>query len=384
MRFYPVSITGVPLTSPRDTQNPEGWTEELQAGAEAGAATPDRSREQAEQEPPHWQEPDAQVMANSRTPLSHGASPENGLSSSASHELAMLRADGTPVAGGEGADTDEGQQYWRPSVAPRRDALAATRRDPNASPPESMNVAEPVLFATTRVRTFEGAFLKSSASGFFFARNEKLFLVTNRHVLVDTDSGHFPTRIEIELHTDRVDLTRHAVFSIPLYRNGLSLWKEAVDTGGMVDVAVIEIETGRLPAGTVVNAFGPGNLECRGEQVMLGDPLTVIGFPLGFHDTIHHLAVARSASIASAYGVRFQQKGCFLTDARTHSGSSGAPVLRRRTAHGQDTSVMDWQLLGVHSTRMDMRTRDQSMDESLGLNSVWYADVLMALTQPAG
>jgi hypothetical protein len=30
---------------------------------------------------------------------------------------------------------------------------------------------------------------------------------------------------------------------------------------------------------------------------------------------------------------------------------------------------------------MDMRTRDQLQDESLGLNCAWYADVLMALTE---
>ena len=32
---------------------------------------------------------------------------------------------------------------------------------------------------------------------------------------------------------------------------------------------------------------------------------------------------------------------------------------------------------------MDMRTRDRQEDESLGLNSTWYADILMTLTEPA-
>ena len=112
----------------------------------------------------------------------------------------------------------------------------------------------------------------------------------------------------------------------------------------------------------------------------MGDALTIAGFPLGFHDTIHHLAVARGASLASAYGVRFQQQGCFLTDARTHRGSSGSPVVRRRSKDGLAAPTPCWQLLGVHSTRMDMRTRDQTQDESLGLNCAWYADVLATLT----
>jgi len=114
--------------------------------------------------------------------------------------------------------------------------------------------------------------------------------------------------------------------------------------------------------------------------VAIGDALTIAGFPLGFQDTIHHLAVARSASIASAYGVRFQRQGCFLTDARTHRGSSGSPVVRRRANDHSTALAPSWQLLGVHSTRMDMRTRDQIEDESLGLNCAWYADVLATLT----
>jgi S1-C subfamily serine protease len=244
------------------------------------------------------------------------------------------------------------------------------------------NSAVAVLLTTVRINTWFGPRSLSSASGFFFRRDKRLFLVTNRHVLVDLPSSHFPDRLEIELHTDTRDLTRYVVFSIPLYGNGLGLWRQAADTGGTVDVAVIEIDATRLPAAAVLQTFEAGHLDSRSESVTIGDALTVIGFPLGFHDTIHHLAVARSATIASAYGVRFQQQGYFLTDARTHSGSSGSPVLRRRrNAPQADASPLSWQLLGIHSTRMDMRTRDLATDESLGLNCAWYADVLTTLTQ---
>jgi Trypsin-like peptidase domain len=242
--------------------------------------------------------------------------------------------------------------------------------------------AEAVLLTATRINTWFGGRCLSSASGFFFRRDARLFLVTNRHVFVDVPSNHLPDRVEIELHTDARDLTRYAVFSIPLYGNGLGLWRQASDSAGAVDIAAIEIDVERLPGTTVLQAFEAADLEARGERVTVGDALTVIGFPLGFHDTVHHLAVARSASIASAYGVRFQQQGYFLTDARTHRGSSGSPVLRRRmNARPGDDSPSSWQLLGVHSTRMDMRTRDLAADESLGLNCVWYADALIALTR---
>jgi V8-like Glu-specific endopeptidase len=257
--------------------------------------------------------------------------------------------------------------------------------EPVDKPGDAMVAVDPavaVLLTTVCVNTWLGAKPLTNASGFFFRRDARLFLVTNRHVLADVPSNHFPDRIEIDLHTSARDLTRYAVFSIPLYGGGLGLWRQATDSAGNVDVAAIEINVGSLPRGTVLQAFDTTSLEARGENAGIGDALTVIGFPLGFHDTVHRLAIARGASIASAYGVRFQQQGYFLTDARTHRGSSGSPVLRhRRLAHHADTSTPSWQLLGIHSTRMDMRTRDTAEDESLGLNCAWYADVLVAITQ---
>lgn len=264
-------------------------------------------------------------------------------------------------------------------IARTRAVLAGLAPVSAASGPRS--TAEAALLTTTRISTFLGTQPLTGASGFFFRREERLFLVTNRHVLVDEPSAHFPDRLTFELHTDAHDLSQYAVFSMPLYANGLALWRQASDSGGDVDIAVLEIDAGRLPATAMLQAFEPSHLEAGGEDVAIGDSLSVIGFPLGFHDTVHHLAVARSASIASAYGVRFQRQGYFLTDARTHRGSSGAPVLRRRAGHAGRDSLHPWQLLGVHSTRMDMRTRDLVADESLGLNCAWYADVLLVLTE---
>jgi S1-C subfamily serine protease len=247
-----------------------------------------------------------------------------------------------------------------------------------ATPP--LEPCDPLLLTTTRVTTFSGDHLLTNASGFFFRRAGRLFLVSNRHVFADGASSHAPDRVEIELHTDPSDLTRYAVVSLPLHHAGSRQWREAVDSGGLVDVAALEIPAALLPAGVQLHAFDDSHLEAEEPAVAIGDALAIIGFPLGFHDTVHHLAVARSASVASAYGIRFQRQGCFLTDARTHRGSSGAPVVRRRLAQRPLSAAPRWQLIGVHSTRMDMRTRDRAQDESLDLNCAWYADVLLALT----
>lgn len=134
---------------------------------------------------------------------------------------------------------------------------------------------ETLLLTTTRVSTFCGTQGLTGASGFFFQRDERLYLVTNRHVVIDRPSGHVPDRIEIEMHTDAENLTNAAALS-------------------------------------VLRAFTPRHLQHRLREVEVGTPLLVVGFPLGFHDTLHHLPVARQAVIASSFGLRFQGQGYFL------------------------------------------------------------------------
>lgn len=243
---------------------------------------------------------------------------------------------------------------------------------------------ESLLLTAAHVQTFDGQRALTNASGFFFERNERLFLVTSRHVMVDPASEHHPDRIEIELHTDADNFAASTGFSIPLYRDGRSAWRQGRDAAGEIDVAAIEIERDALPPSAVYRAFTAEHLPARFDLIEIGSSLLVVGFPLGFHDTLHHMPVVRQAVIASSFGLRFKGKGYFLTDARTHRGTSGAPVVMRLTEPGGTPRELPWMLLGVHSARLDVGTRDLVLDEALGLNCAWYADVLLTLTDPPG
>lgn len=240
---------------------------------------------------------------------------------------------------------------------------------------------ESLLLTAARVCTFAQQRLLTNASGFFFERGERLFLVTSRHVVIDEPSKHFPDRIEIELHINPGNMAESTGFSIPLYRDARSLWRQGLDTAGEIDVAVIEIERAALPATTVYRAFTPQHLYGTLEQVEVGTSLLVVGFPLGFHDTLHHMPVVRHAVLASSFGLRFEGEGYFLTDARTHRGTSGAPVVMRVSDRDPARGDLPWMLLGVHSARLDVGTRDLKLDEALGLNCAWYADILLTLTE---
>ena len=241
---------------------------------------------------------------------------------------------------------------------------------------------DPLFLAAPRVSTFHGKQALTNASGFFFERDDRLFLVTSRHVVIDEDTQHFPDRLEIELHLDASNLTRSTGFSMLLYSEGEAVWRQGKDSGGEIDVAVIELDRKALPDESVIRAFSPAHLSANFADVHPGESLLVVGFPLGFHDALHHLPVLRHAIIASPYGIRFQGNGYFLTDARTHRGTSGAAVVMRDTSPEARNAALPWKLLGVHSARMDMGDRDLVLDESLGLNCAWYADILLTLTAP--
>ncbi len=237
---------------------------------------------------------------------------------------------------------------------------------------------ESLLLTAVRINTFNGQQALTNASGFFFRRDSKLFLVTCRHVMIDEDSNHNPDNLQIEIHDDPDNLASSISFYIPLYHEGNSLWRQAFDHAGEVDVAAIELDQAALPEHMAYSAFTAEQLLQTDEQIQVGTSVMVVGFPLGFHDTLHHMPIARQGMIASSFGLRFQGQGFFLTDARTHRGISGAPVVMHRDNGTED---MPWRLLGIHSARLDVGTRDMELDEVLGLNCSWYADILLSLTE---
>jgi hypothetical protein len=42
---------------------------------------------------------------------------------------------------------------------------------------------------------------------------------------------------------------------------------------------------------------------------------------------------------------------------------------------------LPWMLLDVHSAQLDLGTRDLVLDEALGLNCAWHADILPRQTE---
>lgn len=135
--------------------------------------------------------------------------------------------------------------------------------------------------------------------------------------------------------------------------------------------------------------------------MLIGHDVIVLGYPLGWHDSIHNLPVIRSGVISSAFLVPFCGHPYFLIDARLHQGTSGAPVLSKPSLHMislEKQSTTGWKyapshefqqqgmyLLGILSTSFDFpeERRPLHMKEEnkpLDLNAVYYASIIDEMT----
>jgi Trypsin-like peptidase domain len=177
-----------------------------------------------------------------------------------------------------------------------------------------------MALVTTPITIFCGDTLLGSATGFFFssADQKRLFLITNRHVVVNDrpqpgqTGPQFPDRLVLRLHQNDNDLRQSENYVVPLYRTEEprskdqnprkdELWREIdADT----DVVAIELNITDLNRYSKAT-FLPANLLPADMPMPLGEALVVIGYPLGLSDQVFNLPIAREGTVASV--VRHKQ-----------------------------------------------------------------------------
>lgn len=228
-----------------------------------------------------------------------------------------------------------------------------------------------------RILTFAGGQPLTNATGFFYLHDDFLYLITSRHVVISEPVRHRPDRLQVSLHSSATNLHERHELSVPLYLNGVTQWYQH-PTHSAADIVAVSVNDPHVLSDLSVATFGHDDIMCKSEPMPLGQDVLILGFPLGFHDTLHNLPIVRRATLASSFAHPFKGEPYFLTDARLHRGMSGSPVIVRTQgrpeANGERTP--EWRLLGVHSSSLDVSDRDPDQDERLGLNSAWYASLI--------
>ena len=227
-----------------------------------------------------------------------------------------------------------------------------------------------------------------SATGFFFIHNDKKYLVTNRHVVIDEDEDYYPAYLELRIHNSKIDYTSNHIIYVQLYTNSIPNWHEHLDySTNHADIVVIPLDCTTFDSynlnlfnGSIVNFLSEKNIP-KDVKISSFANVIIVGYPLGFYDEANNLPVYRKGMIASSYPINFNQLPYFLIDANLHEGTSGSPVLNssdnillnEKGAFHSDYAYF----LGIHSAEY---TVDK---EPLSLCVVWYPSIILEIIDTA-
>lgn len=240
-------------------------------------------------------------------------------------------------------------------------------------------IIEPINYSVTIIKTYENDKLLETASGFFYRimKNDSRYLITNKHVVQRSDFN--PNYVEIRLHDNDNVTKEFNNIRIKIKENQKALWLEYPDNDIYCDVVAIPLCDGTMTKeyqaifnNSKINFFTRDNVN----TIMPAEfgKLSVIGYPKNFYDKIHNLPIYRQATIASQYTVHFMDEPYFLIDSKLHNGMSGSPVVSAGSGSYMGIGTGGNNLFGIFSEEHEI------YDEPLGLNTVWYAHVLLDIT----
>lgn len=215
------------------------------------------------------------------------------------------------------------------------------------------------------------------ATGFFLKHNEKIYLITNDHVVsglghgdrkILSETGAIPSWLEINLfaptninfdsQTPTPTGAEPYKLTVPLYNDVEQCleprWNSHPELGHLVDVVALDIQEAVDKA--LINA--PATLSFSSEKAKYRpmDRVFVVGFPLDIDKSPNPFPIYKSASIASEPDF-LGERPYVLIDGKTKSGMSGSPVILQHgtkmtdQANGFEFSSGETELIGVYSGR---------------------------------
>lgn len=234
------------------------------------------------------------------------------------------------------------------------------------------------------------------ATGFFFWHDSRLYLITNRHVVISEKDDYYADELILKIHNNSNDLSKNKYLYLKLRgEGGENLWLEHPSYSSDVDVIALSLSGTFTNGDYLIGAFEEEDFHNEDDNFAAGEDVVVIGYPFGIADDRWNLPIIRQGTVASGYPIYFEGKPFFYIDTRLHKGSSGSPVLAKPgelrivRGKGTDTSTRGKiYLLGVNSGHMELeeKIRELYYDEdepfrTLDLSRVWYAELIIAIIE---
>lgn len=233
--------------------------------------------------------------------------------------------------------------------------------------------------------------LISLATGFLCNYKERIYLVTNWHVVAGKNSetkcllhhsGAIPGffNLKFQAGTDHTESTLKPTtlaFQIPLYdKSDVRLWHEHPEYASKIDVVVLDV-TNNLPKDKLLeNSISVISYdlikEIEKNELGVTDNVFIIGY-INLNRAPNNYPIYKSASIASEPNIVDPEFPVFYVDGKTKSGMSGSPVVKK---HGMKVTNDNGgfrftegkvRLVGVYSGREKQGTDEYEAE----LGIVW-------------
>jgi hypothetical protein len=189
------------------------------------------------------------------------------------------------------------------------------------------SLSEQLLYITVRLEgvTDHGT---SVGTGFLYGYKNRVFIVTNKHVISGVKNGFFVLR-KAQVSDGKKTLIAGQGYSVT--------FSEAAFIGHpspSIDVAVMNVSliiSNLEAAGNLVywkNISGDNRPKSEDIEKFISplEEVIFVGYPSGIWDTTNLMPIMRKGITATPYYIFFQGEPKFLIDASVFPGSSGSPV----------------------------------------------------------
>jgi hypothetical protein len=237
----------------------------------------------------------------------------------------------------------------------------------------------PLSVVSLSLKIFRNEAQIGTATGFVLKKNDKNYLVTNRHVVIACGQDVNPANIGGWICANKLAILHNRLGHLGMWlwvtedlfdKDGKPRWLEHPTLKGAADLVALPL------ANTSNVQFYPLDIGLAKTDLVLspGESLSIVGFPFGLAQE-GGLPIWKTGTIASDLDINYGGKPVFLVDTTSRPGMSGSPVYAIRT--------------GAISTKTALRVSSGLTVEFLGvyseqipaaeLGGVWKAEVLMAL-----
>lgn len=189
------------------------------------------------------------------------------------------------------------------------------------------SIGDRLLFSTVRLEDYTNNSF-SVGTGFFYYAHNKLFLVTNKHVIDGVIKGRFSMLKSTTYNNEWKPILGDTIHVNFEKKNFIGHPDEKID------VAVANVspllnalkEKGVEPFWMHIS---PNLVPTEKDTEIFFTPaeeIYFVGYPNGLWDDINNLPIIRKGITATPYYINFKDEKKFLIDASVFPGSSGSPV----------------------------------------------------------